>query len=206
MKTMKAAFSQQLSDEIEAILISEEQIQSRVRELGTQIACDYEASLGEALIKSPLIAIGLLRGAVTFLADLTRATPIPLEYDFLQLSSYGQSHEAGQLKLVHDLTRSVTGRHLLIVEDIVDTGQTLNFLQQELMRRTPASVKFCALIDKTPRRQRTITLDYFGFRIESDAFVVGYGLDYAERYRNLPYVAALKQDALKKQSHVHLGH
>lgn len=189
---------EKLPKEIEAILISQAEIQARVNELGAQIARDYEALLGEALAKNPPVAIGLLRGAVTFLADLTRAMPIPLEYDFMQLASYGQSHEAGQLRLMHDLSRSIAGRHLLIIEDIVDTGQTLGFLREELLRRDPASLKLCSLIDKTPRRQRAVSLDYFGFKIEHDAFLVGYGLDYAERYRNLPYIAALKPDALKK--------
>lgn len=189
---------EKLPKEIEAILISQAEIQARVNELGAQIARDYEALLGKALAKNPPVAIGLLRGAVTFLADLTRAMPIPLEYDFMQLASYGQSHEAGQLRLMHDLSRSIAGRHLLIIEDIVDTGQTLGFLREELLRRDPASLKLCSLIDKTPRRQRAVSLDYFGFKIEHDAFLVGYGLDYAERYRNLPYIAALKPDALKK--------
>jgi hypoxanthine phosphoribosyltransferase len=198
MKTPKTTFPQQLPDEIGTIIISQEELQSRVCDLGTQIARDYEKLLGKALMKNPPIAIGLLRGAVIFLADLTRAMPIPVEYDFMQLASYGQSHEAGQLKLVHDLTRSVARRHVLVIEDIVDTGQTLNFLHEDLLRRHPASVKFCALIDKTPRRQRVITLDYFGFCIDRDAFLVGYGLDYAERCRNLPYIASLKPDALKK--------
>lgn len=198
MKISKMTLSQQLPEEIETILISQKEIQSRVRDLGTQITRDYEKLLGKTLIKNPPITIGLLRGAVTFLADLTRTMPIPVEYDFMQLASYGQSHEAGQLALVHDLTRAVAQRHLLVIEDIVDTGQTLGFLQEELLRRHPASVKFCALIDKTPRRQRVINLDYFGFCIERDAFLVGYGLDYAERYRNLPYIACLKPDALKK--------
>lgn len=198
MKTPKAIISRGLAEELEAILISEDEIQARVRDLATQITRDYERLLGRTLMKNPPLAIGLLRGAVTFLADLTRAMPMPLEYDFMQLASYGPSHEAGQLKLVHDLTRPIAGRHLLIIEDIVDTGQTLTFLSQELARRGPASVRFCALIDKTPRRHPSISLDYFGFRIERDAFLVGYGLDYAERYRNLPYIAALKPDALKK--------
>jgi hypoxanthine phosphoribosyltransferase len=134
---------------------------------------------------------------VVFLADLVRALTIPVEIDFLQISSYGKAAEPGALRLIKDLEGPIEGRHLLIVEDIVDTGQTLGFLRDQLSARGPASIKLCALIDKTARRRAAVELDYVGFHLREDAFLVGYGLDYAEKYRNLPYVAALKPEALK---------
>ncbi len=182
--------------DIERILFTESQIAQRVRELGQQISRDYEQLLGERIFQEPPIAVGLLRGAVIFLADLARAMHIPLEYDFIAISSYGMSDKPGELKLLKDLERPVTRRHVLIVEDIVDTGQTLAHLQDLLRARGPASVRICALLDKTPRRVRSVKLDYVGFTLTEDAFVVGYGLDYAEKYRNLPYIAALKKSAI----------
>jgi hypoxanthine phosphoribosyltransferase len=183
--------------EIQRVLFSAEEIRRRLFELAAQISQDYRTLLGEDLTKSPPIAIGLLRGAVVFLSDLVRALTIPVEMDFLQISSYGRATEPGALRLVKDLEGPIKGRHLLIVEDIVDTGQTLSFLKDELSARGPASIKLCALIDKTARRRKAVKLDYVGFRLEEDAFLVGYGLDYAEKYRNLPYVAALKPEALR---------
>lgn len=191
----KNVLAECLTRDIEYIMLSAAQIQERIQELGSRIAHDYRELEGPELATNPPIAIGLLRGAITFMADLTRALSIPIEYDFMQLSSYGQSHEAGPLRLLHDLTQPVAGRHLLVIEDIVDTGQTLSYLKEKLLQRGPASIKLCALLDKPARRQQAVTLDYTGFCIEQDAFVVGYGLDYAERYRNLPYVAALKPEA-----------
>lgn len=191
----KKALDESLTRDIESIMISAAQIQERIQELGSKITHDYRELLGPELANNPPIAIGLLRGAITFMADLTRALSIPIEYDFMQPSSYGQSHEAGPLRLLHDLTQPVVGRHLLVIEDIVDTGQTLSYLKEKLLQRGAASVKLCALLDKPARRQQAVTLDYTGFCIEQDAFLVGYGLDYAERYRNLPYVAALKPQA-----------
>ncbi|MCS6936103.1 MAG: hypoxanthine phosphoribosyltransferase [Candidatus Bipolaricaulota bacterium] len=186
-----------MHNEIERILFTEDQIAARVRELGQQISRDYEQLLGERISHEPPLAIGLLRGAVIFLADLARAMPIPLELAFMALSSYGRSTSPGEVRVVKDLEIPVAGRHLLIVEDIVDTGQTLAHLTELLRARHPASVKICTLLDKTPRRTRSIKLDYVGFTLPEDAFVVGYGLDYAERYRNLPYIAALKQSATR---------
>lgn len=185
-----------MRDDIERVLFTESQIAQRVRELGHQISRDYEKLLGEKLWHEPPIAVGLLRGAVVFLADLTRAMTIPVEYDFITISSYGMSSTPEQIRLLKDLEKPITGRHVLLVEDIVDTGQTLAHLGELLSSRNPASLKICALLDKTPRRARAVTLDYVGFTLTEDAFVVGYGLDYAERYRNLPYIAALKKSAI----------
>lgn len=182
--------------EILKVLWDETTIQVRVRELAAQITRDYERSLGESLGRNPPMAVGLLRGAVIFLSDLIRAMPISVECDFIQIASYGKDSKPGTLRLIRDLESPVKNRHLLIVEDIVDTGQTLGSLQEKLKARGAASVKFCALIDKTTRRRTSVELDYVGFRMEEDAFLVGYGLDYAERYRNLPYIAALKPEAV----------
>lgn len=183
---------------IARVLFTESQIAQRVRELGQEISQDYAQLLGEKIFQEPPIAVGLLRGAVVFLADLTRAMTIPIEYDFIAISSYGMSATPGQIKLLKDLDRSISGRHVLIIEDIVDTGQTLAHLKELLAARQPAHLKICTLLDKTPRRARPVLIDYVGFTLTEDAFVVGYGLDYAERYRNLPYIAALKKSATQK--------
>ncbi len=185
-----------MRDDIERVLFTESQIAQRVRELGQQISRDYGQLLGERIFREPPIAVGLLRGAVIFLSDLTRAMTIPIEYDFIAISSYGLGATPGQIRLLKDLEKPIAGRHLLLIEDIVDTGQTLAHLRELLEARHPASLKICALLDKTPRRARSVALDYVGFTLTEDAFVVGYGLDYAERYRNLPYIAALKKSAI----------
>lgn len=186
-----------MHNDIERILFTESQIAQRVRELGQQISRDYEQLLGDRIFKEPPIAVGLLRGAVVFLADLARAMRIPIELAFMALSSYGMSASPGEVRTVKDLEIPIWGRHILVVEDIVDTGQTLAHLHDLLSARRPASVRICAMLDKTPRRVRAVKLDYVGFTLTEDAFVVGYGLDYAERYRNLPYIATLKQSAIK---------
>jgi len=185
-------------DELKEILLKEEEIRARVEELGEKITQDYKLILGQALYQRPLIAVGLLRGALIFLADLARAIAIPLEYDFICVSSYGKAAAPSELKLLKDLEVSIEGRHVLVVEDIVDTGQTLDYIKKLLLGRNPASLKICCLIDKIPRRKVKVDIDYVGFTVKEDAFLVGYGLDYAERYRNLPYVAALKPEAINK--------
>lgn len=182
--------------EIQKVLWSEEEIRARVKELSMQIASHYKQLLGDEILRRPPVAVGLLRGAVIFMADLIRAMLIPVECDFIQLFSYGKADRPGAVRLLKDLETPVQGRHLLIIEDIVDTGQTLGYLKELLSARGPASVRLCTLIDKTARRRRDIELDYVGFRLEEDAFLVGYGLDYAEKYRNLPFIAALKPEAL----------
>ncbi len=188
-----------VNSEIQKIIWDEQKVHAQVRRLGAEIARDYQQQLGSRLWREPPVAVGLLRGAFVFLADLVRELPIPLECDFLQLASYGKDFKPAEIRLVRDLEVPIKGRHVLIVEDIVDTGQTLSFLREMLARREPASVKFCALIDKTPRRRLPTPLDYVGFRFEEDAFLVGYGLDYAEKYRNLPFIAALKIEAFSQE-------
>ncbi len=193
--TVKAAWAR---GALARVLWDEVQIQQRVRELGAEIARDYQALLGEALLEEPPLIVGIFRGAIVFLADLMRAMPIPVEVDYVQLYSYGKGAEAGEIQLLRDLGTPAQGRHVLLVEDIVDTGQTLEFLREHLEARGVASLRVCALIDKRPRRRVPVQLDYVGFVLEEDAFVVGYGLDYAERYRNLPFVAALKPEAVRR--------
>lgn len=185
------------SEELTGIIYHEDQILERVEALAEEIAADYREAIGEdRLHAEPPIAVGLLRGAFVFLADLARAMQIPLECDFIHISSYGRGTEPSEVKLLKDLDNPISGRHILVVEDIVDTGGTLDYLIEILEARHPASVKVCSLIDKTPRREATVNAHYVGFKLDEDAFVVGYGLDYAERYRNLPYIAELNPDSI----------
>ncbi len=166
------------------LLLSEAQIQSRIKELGSEITRDY-AEL------NPLL-IGVLKGACFFLSDLLRAIDTRLSIEFMAISSYGSStRTSGEVRIMKDLDVPVEGRHIIVVEDIVDTGLTLSYLLSNLKSRGAASVKLVALLDKYERRERPVEIDYLGFSIP-DHFVVGYGLDYAERYRNLPFIAVLK--------------
>src|ERR1700730_815910 len=166
------------------VLISQEQIQQRIKELGSQIAAEYAG-------RNPLL-IGVLKGATFFLSDLLRAIDIPLGIEFMAISSYGSStRTSGEVRIMKDLDVAIEGRHILVVEDIVDTGLTLSYLLANLKSRGAASVKLAALLDKYERREKEVPIDYLGFPIP-DKFVVGYGLDYAERYRNLPFIAVLK--------------
>jgi hypoxanthine phosphoribosyltransferase len=176
-------------DDIAEVLVSEEQIRVRVAELGRRISKDYAGR--------ELLLIGLLRGAIVFLSDLMRSIDIPVRLDFIGISSYGVSTESGAVRLVMDLETDISGRHVLVVEDIVDTGKTLAYLVENLKSRQPASLRVCALLDKPDRRQVPIQVDYMGFEIP-DKFVVGYGLDFAEGYRNLPFVGVLKEPLYKK--------
>jgi hypoxanthine phosphoribosyltransferase len=165
-------------------LFTSEQIQTRVAEMGAEIARDYAGV-------TPLL-IGVLKGAYIFLSDLVRATDLRLGVEFMAISSYGSgTRSSGEVRIVKDLDVPVEGRDILIVEDIVDTGLTLSYLIASLHGRGAKSVRLAALLDKWERREREVPIDYCGFRIP-DAFVVGYGLDFAERYRNLPYIAVLK--------------
>ncbi len=168
------------------VLITEDELGARVRELGEAIARDY-AGL------DPLL-VGVLKGAVVFLADLVRVVQIPLVLDFIGVSSYGaSSRSSGVVKITSDLSVSIEGRHVLIVEDIIDTGRTINYLRRNLQTRHPGSLKLCALLDKTERREEGVEIDYLGFSIPNH-FVVGYGLDFGGVYRNLPYIAVLERE------------
>ena len=165
-------------------LIDADAIQARVKELGAQISNDYAG-------RNPLL-IGVLKGAFMFLSDLMRAIEIPLGIEFIAISSYGaEMRTSGEVRILKDLDVAIEGRHILVVEDIVDTGLTLSYLLANLKSRGAETVKLAALLDKYERREKQVPIDYLGFKIP-DRFVVGYGLDFAERYRNLPYIAVLK--------------
>jgi len=177
--------------EIDKILIPAEDIQAKVREMGEQIAHDY-APFGDLLL------VGVLKGCIMFMVDLARAIHIPLALDFIATSSYGKSTESsGVVRLLKDLDTDIAGRHVLIVEDIIDSGLTLDYLRGQLVRRNPASLRVCALLNKPERRIADVPVDYLGFDIPNE-FVVGYGLDYGERYRNLPYIGVLKQEVYQQ--------
>ena len=184
MATSWAHLASEFSNPNLEVLLTEEQMQARIRELGAQITQDY-AGL------NPLL-IGVLKGACLFLSDLMRAIDTRLAVEFMAISSYGSStRTSGEVRIMKDLDVPIEGRHILVVEDIVDTGLTLSYLLANLESRGAASVKLAALLDKHERRQREVKIDYLGFPIP-DEFVVGYGLDFAERYRNLPFIAVLK--------------
>jgi hypoxanthine phosphoribosyltransferase len=184
LATSSAQFTSEFSNSNLEVLISEEQIQTRIRELGAEITRDY-AGL------NPLL-IGVLKGACFFLSDLLRTIDTRLGVEFMAISSYGAStRTSGEVRIMKDLDVPIEGRHILVVEDIVDTGLTLSYLLSSLASRGAASVKLAALLDKYERRQKEVKIDYLGFKIP-DEFVVGYGLDFAERYRNLPFIAVLK--------------
>lgn len=176
-----------LDKDIESVYFSEEQIQERVRELGRQITQDY--------MGKDLVVISILRGSFVFAADLIREIDLPCELEFMRLSSYGNSTDSsGSVKIVSDLDGDISGRHVLIIEDILDTGNTLCYLRDHVLAaRNPASFRICAMFDKTERRVVDIKADYRGFETPN-AFIVGYGLDYAQKYRNLPYVGVLKSE------------
>ena len=172
-------------NDIEKVLLSEEELQNIVHRLGSQISEDYKGK--------NLVLVSVLKGSVVFMADLMRAITIPCAIDFMAVSSYGAGTQtSGVVKIIKDLdTEVVSGADLLIVEDILDSGVTLEYLMRILSARNPNSIKICTLLDKPERRKAPIKADYAGAQIP-DAFVVGYGLDYDEKYRNLPFVGALK--------------
>ncbi len=162
------------------LVLSSTEIHDRIQELGKEIANDYQGK--------DLVVIGVLKGAFVFMADLVRAIPIPLSTDFIQVSSYGSgSSSSGEITLVASPAQAIREHHILLVEDIVDTGLTMHWLKQHFEKEGAASVRICSLIDKSERREHSITIDYPGFPI-SEGFLIGYGLDYDEKYRNLPAI------------------
>jgi len=174
-------------NDIQEVLLSADQIAARVKEIGEQISADYA---GEEILM-----IGVLRGAVIFMSDLARSISIPVAIDFMAVSSYGASTtSSGIVRILKDLDEEVAGRHILVVEDIIDSGLTLNYLLDNLHSRKPASIRLVTLLNKPERRKKEVHVDYNGFTIP-DHFVVGYGLDYAEKYRNLPFIGILKPEA-----------
>lgn len=164
-------------------IVTQEEMRTRIRELGRQITADYA--------DKDLVLVGILKGAYAFYADLARALRIPMRVDFLVVTSYGtKARPTGKVKMVTDLTEDIAGRDVLLVEDIVDSGMTVQYLLKTLHRRKPKSIKVCALLSKPERRKVDVTIDYVGFNIPNK-YVVGYGLDYQQKYRNLPYLAVL---------------
>ncbi len=176
--------------DIERVIVSREEIQARVNELAAQVSADY-ADNGQ------LVIVGILKGAFVFLADLARRLTVPHRVDFMALSSYGQTATTtGAVRIIMDLRVDIEGRHVLIVEDIIDSGYTLHYLLDVLHTRNPASLRACVLLSKPDRRQVEVPVDYLGFEIP-DVWVVGYGLDFAETHRTLPYIGALKPEVYR---------
>ena len=179
-----------MRDDLKTILLTEEQIQTRVREIGEAISRDYAG-------KEPLF-VGVLKGCFVFMADLMRQVSLPCSVDFMAVSSYGNATTTtGAVKINKDLSQDIQGRDVVIVEDILDSGVTLSYLTKYLWNRKPASIAIATLLDKPARRRADIQAKYSGFVVPDD-FVVGYGLDYAEKYRNLPYVGVLKEEVYSK--------
>jgi hypoxanthine phosphoribosyltransferase len=173
-------------NDMESILLTEEQIRDRVAQMGAEISRDYAD-------KDPLF-VGVLKGCFVFMADLMRAVSVPCGMDFMVVSSYGSGVKTtGAVEIIKDLSQDIQGRHIVIVEDILDTGVTLHYLSRYLKNRDPASVTIATFLDKPERRRADVSARYVGFTVP-DAFVVGYGLDYAEKYRNLPFVGILKPE------------
>ena len=179
-----------MNDDILRVLYSEEELEAKCAELGAQISKDYEGK--------NLLLVSVLKGAVVFMTDLMRHITVPCSIDFMVVSSYGGGVKtSGVVKIVKDLDADLAGKDLLIVEDILDTGMTLHYLKQLLQDRNPNSIRIATLLDKPERRRAAVRADYVGYQVP-DEFVVGYGLDYDEKYRNLPYVGILKPEVYKK--------
>ncbi len=173
--------------DIDTVLYTKEEIAQKVRELGAKISQEYKP-------EDEVVVIGVLKGANVFLGDLIREISFPVYIDFMAVSSYGNSTESsGVVRILKDLDLDIEGKHVLIIEDIVDTGLTLKYLTENLKSRKIAGLKICTLLDKPKRRKCDLNIDYIGFEIP-DEFIVGYGIDYAEKYRNLPYIAILKKE------------
>lgn len=179
-----------MREDIKEILFSEEDLFKKVKELGAQISKDYEGK--------DLLVVGVLKGSVLFASDLIKNITIPCEIDFMAVSSYGNSTEtSGVVRILKDLDHSIEGKHVLIVEDIVDSGITLNYLLKYLKARKAESIEIVSLLNKPERRTVELNVKYIGFEVPNE-FIVGYGIDYAEKYRNLPYIAVLKEEVYKK--------
>ncbi|MGV8124615.1 MAG: hypoxanthine phosphoribosyltransferase [Vulcanimicrobiota bacterium] len=177
-----------MHSELGEVLYTEDQIKKRIEEIGAQLSADYQGK--------DLVIIVILRGAVVFLADLTRCMNVNATIDFIVVTRYGYSDKPGQLKILKDLDYPIEGKHIIIVEDIVDEGLTLYYLKEALLLRKPATLKICALFDKPARRKVNVAPDYIGFSIP-DRFIIGYGLDYKQKFRNLPYIAVMREDLLQ---------
>lgn len=185
---MPRNFSAKMSDDVESVLFDAATLHEKCLELGQQISNDYEG-------KNPIL-VGVITGACVFFSDLIRCIDIPMEIDFIQASSYGQGTESGKLVFKKEMSLAQEGRHIIFIEDIIDTGKTLQAVSEVYKERGASSIAICSLLDKKAHRETDVDLQYVGFECP-DAFVVGYGIDYAERYRNLPYVAVLKRSVFE---------
>ncbi|MDI9489533.1 MAG: hypoxanthine phosphoribosyltransferase [Bacillota bacterium] len=176
--------------DVEKILFDEAVLAKRIGELGEEISKDYA--------NEEVMLVGILKGASVFMSDLIRKISIPAYIDYMVVSSYGNSAEtSGVVRIIKDLEDNIEGKNIIIVEDIIDTGLTLAYLKKNLLNRNPKSLKICTLLDKPSRRQKEIAIDYKGFEVP-DEFIIGYGIDYAEKYRNLPFVGVLKREVYEK--------
>ncbi len=182
--------SQNLSNDIKKVLITEEELQKTVKALGEKISEDYKGK--------EVLLVGILKGSVIFMSDLMRYINVPSNIDFMAVSSYGNGTEStGRVKINKDLDSDITGKDIIIIEDILDSGKTLHYIRDILSARNPQSIKICTLFDKPERREANIKADYVGLAVPNE-FIVGYGLDYAEYYRNLPYIGVLKEQVYEK--------
>ncbi len=179
-----------INEDIKEVLISEEELAKRVSELGKEITKDYKDGYED------LILIGILKGAVVFLADLIKEIEIPVQIDFMSVSSYGKGNteSSGVVRILKDLDEDITDKHVLLVEDIIDSGLTLSYLSDIMIRRGAKSVKIATLLNKPARREKEVAIDYCGFKVPNE-FIVGYGIDYSEKYRNLTFIGALDEKA-----------
>jgi hypoxanthine phosphoribosyltransferase len=187
-----------LQERVSRTLFTQEAIQSRTQALGRAISEDYRPG-GRARKDShrPPMAVCVLHGALVFMADLLRQIDIEIEYDFICATSYGNGTSPGAVRLIKDLERPIRGRDVLIVEDIIDTGHTIQYLKRTLAARDPASLRICTLLNKTARREIPVEIEYMGFVLDKDEFIVGYGMDYAGLYRNMPDIAVLKPEFIQ---------
>ena len=188
-----------LEDHIDKVLYSEEQIRDKVQKMVRSVDSTIRKEMSkEEIWNRPPVAICILRGAAVFMSDLTRLMEVPIEYDFMEISSYKDATEPGEVRVVKDLERSIHERIVLVVEDIVDTGETLRNVLRGLRTRDPRSIRTCALIDKISRRKVDLDVDFTGFTMDKDSFIVGYGMDYAGKYRNLPFIGTLKEELIQE--------
>lgn len=178
-------------EDIESILIDEDKLAKRIKEIGQEISEDFA---GEEIM-----LVGILKGASVFMSDLIRQISLPVYIDYMVVSSYGNSAEtSGVVRIIKDLEDNIDEKNIIIVEDIIDTGLTLSYLKQNLLSRNPKTLKICTLLDKPARREKEIDIDYRGFEVP-DEFIIGYGIDYAEKYRNLPFVGLLKREVYENK-------
>lgn len=181
----------EFQDEFDEVLITEDEIRQKVQDIGETLTKKYRGK--------DVLLVGVLRGCIAFISDLMREIEFPVEIDFLAVSSYGQtSQSSGVVRVLKDLSEDIEGRHVILVEDIVDSGLTLNYLMGYLKAREPASIDTCVLLDKPYRREVEVDVDYTGFEVP-DKFLVGYGLDYAQEFRNVPYIATIKDEVVERR-------